>query len=180
MDGRLVLAQLGPHPELLAVGGMGGLSFFPYGFSIGLLGLPHDMEAGFKKKCSKRGSRSYQFLKAQSKKTVYLLSYSIGQNHLSPSGWRCRSHLSRSGLPKNSWPSLFHHMVCDKKCRKTTNLGKQNVYQQLNPQTRAQLSHIRNSWASEVGLLSLVHLLKAVHQKWAQVYSLNDFFTPKA
>lgn len=129
----------------------------------------------FKKECSKGGSRSYQFLKAQSKKTVHLPSYSIGQNHLSPSGWRCRSHLPMSGLPKNFLPSLFHCVVCDKKCLKTTNWDKQNVWQQLNPQTRAQLSYIRNSWASEVGLLSPVHLLKAVHQTWAQVYSLNDF-----
>lgn len=39
--------ELGPHPGLLDVGEGGGLSSFLYRFSVGVLGLPHEMEAGF-------------------------------------------------------------------------------------------------------------------------------------
>lgn len=61
--------QLVVQPGLLAVGGEGSLSSFPYGFSIGLLGLPHGMVAGFQEGMfQETGSRSCPSLKAWSKK----------------------------------------------------------------------------------------------------------------
>lgn len=45
--GKFVLTQLGAPPGLLAAGGEGDLGCFLYGFFIGLLGLPLEMESGF-------------------------------------------------------------------------------------------------------------------------------------
>ena len=106
--------------------------------------------------------------------------YSIGQRsprlHPRFKGWRHRIHLSMSDLAKHLCPSLIHYIVCNHKCLKTTNLRKQNTYQQLYPQTGAQLSCIRNSWPSEAGLLLLMRFPKAV----SLGFSLNGLFTPKA
>lgn len=68
MDGKLILAQLGPHTELLAVGGMGGLSSLPYGFSIGLVGLPRDMEAVSKRNVPREEVEVISFLRPRARK----------------------------------------------------------------------------------------------------------------
>ena len=91
-------------------------------------------------------------------------------------GRRHSLSLSVSGLAKRWRPSLIHYVAWNHKSLKTTNLHEYNMYQQLCPQTGAQLSYIRNSWPSEPGLLLLVYLPKTVPAN----FSLNGLFTPEA